>query len=216
MPPKPLILAFDTSAAHVAAALLSGDQIIAQHFEERGKGQDQVLFPILENLLDQAGVAWSDMTALGVGVGPGNFTGIRISVSAARGLALSLGIPAVGVSMFDVLGYGQTCAVYASVKAPRDQMYLHMGQGHAPQLVDFDANGLPADATDALTVIGFRADDIAAACGGRTAAHALPLAESIARIAATRYTTSTQRPTPLYIKPADAAPSKVQPPKISA
>ena len=45
----------------------------------------------------KAGVAWRDLSAIGVGTGPGNFTGIRISVAAARGLALSLGVPAVGL-----------------------------------------------------------------------------------------------------------------------
>lgn len=62
------------------------------------KGQAERLFPLLEELLAEAGLSWSDLDAIGVGVGPGNFTGIRISVAAARGLALSLNIPAVGVS----------------------------------------------------------------------------------------------------------------------
>ena len=97
--PDPLrVLGFDTSAAHCAAAVVCGDRVLAERAEPMTKGQAERLFPLLEELLAEAGLAWSDLDAIGVGVGPGNFTGVRISVAAARGLALSLGIPAIGVS----------------------------------------------------------------------------------------------------------------------
>ena len=120
----PLILSFDTSAAHCAAALLSGDRILATRGEEMGRGQAERLFPMLEDLLGEANVTWRDLTAIGVGVGPGNFTGIRIAVSAARGLALGLSIPAVGVSSFDALREGAEGPVLAAVSAPRGAVYL--------------------------------------------------------------------------------------------
>ena len=96
--PDPVVLGFDTSAAHCAAALLRGDAILAHRHEEMGKGQAERLFPLLEDLLSEAGLTWRDLHVIGVGIGPGNFTGIRIAVAAARGLALSLGIPAIGIS----------------------------------------------------------------------------------------------------------------------
>ncbi|MBB1498779.1 tRNA (adenosine(37)-N6)-threonylcarbamoyltransferase complex dimerization subunit type 1 TsaB [Paracoccus sp. MC1862] len=98
MPDGLRVLGFDTSAAHCAAAVICGDRVLAQGVEPMTKGQAERLFPLLEELLAEAGLSWSDLDAIGVGVGPGNFTGIRISVAAARGLALSLNIPAVGVS----------------------------------------------------------------------------------------------------------------------
>ena len=94
------ILAFDTSAAHCAAALLLPDSLILR-LEPMEKGQAERLMPMLEDVLAEGGLAWSDLKALAVGTGPGNFTGIRIAVSAARGLALGLGIPAVtGLAAF--------------------------------------------------------------------------------------------------------------------
>ncbi|MFP4451570.1 MAG: tRNA (adenosine(37)-N6)-threonylcarbamoyltransferase complex dimerization subunit type 1 TsaB, partial [Rhodosalinus sp.] len=99
----PLVLGFDTSAAHCAAALLSGDRLIAARAEEMGRGQAERLMPMLEEMLAEAGVGWSDLDVLGVGTGPGNFTGLRIAVAAARGLALALDVPAVGVSGFEVI-----------------------------------------------------------------------------------------------------------------
>ena len=83
----PLVLGFDTSAAHCAAALLSGGTCLAARHEEMAKGQAERLMPLIAELLEEAGAATGDLAAIGVGIGPGNFTGIRISVSAARGLA---------------------------------------------------------------------------------------------------------------------------------
>ena len=97
----PRILAFDTSAAHCAAALLIGDRIVAERFEPMAKGQAERLMPMLEDVLADAGAVREELDAIGVGTGPGNFTGVRIAVAAARGLSLALGIPAVGVTGFE-------------------------------------------------------------------------------------------------------------------
>jgi len=121
----PVVLGFDTSAAHCAAALLLDDAIRGERLELLQRGQAERLMPMLEGLLAGQGLTWRDLDALAVGIGPGNFTGTRISVSAARGLALALGIPAVGVSMFEVMRdpYGQTAhpAELVSLEAPRQR-----------------------------------------------------------------------------------------------
>ena len=88
MPSDSYILGFDTSAAHCAAALLRGTQVIDSRLEEMSKGQAERLMPMIEEMLAAQGLAWADLAAIGVGIGPGNFTGVRIAVSAARGLAL--------------------------------------------------------------------------------------------------------------------------------
>ena len=99
----PLILGFDTSAARCAAALVSGDRVLAARDEAMDRGQAERLLPMLEALLAEAGVRWADLDGLAVCTGPGNFTGLRIAVAAARGLALALGVPAVGVTAFEAL-----------------------------------------------------------------------------------------------------------------
>ncbi|MEO1027236.1 MAG: tRNA (adenosine(37)-N6)-threonylcarbamoyltransferase complex dimerization subunit type 1 TsaB, partial [Pseudomonadota bacterium] len=80
-----------------------GGRIVAERYEEMKKGQAERLFPMLEAVLGEVGAVWEELDAIGVGTGPGNFTGIRIAVSAARGLSLSLDVPAVGVSGFEAL-----------------------------------------------------------------------------------------------------------------
>tara|TARA_R110002095_G_scaffold202559_1_gene184249 strand:- start:634 stop:1245 length:612 start_codon:yes stop_codon:yes gene_type:complete len=201
LPEGSLVLAFDTSAAHCAAALLSGDRILASQTEEMAKGQAERLMGLCTELLASAGVAFGDLDAIGVGIGPGNFTGIRISVSAARGLALGLGLPAVGVSNFDALRFGVDGPCACSVDARRGQIYLQGFENPAltePAL--FDATTLPAF------------DGPLIGAGGAAPGH--PVAEAIARVAAVRYHITTARPAPLYLRPADAAPARDAPPTI--
>lgn len=124
MPPKtPLVLAFDTAAAHCAAALVSGARILGAKSEPMTKGQAERLIPLLEELLEGAGKSWADVGLIAVGIGPGNFTGVRISVSTARGLALSLGIPAVGVSVFEALAFGTEGHVRITRDARRGMVF---------------------------------------------------------------------------------------------
>lgn len=212
MASDPLVLGFDTSAAHCAAALLLGSTVLTTKHEEMGRGQAERLMPLLEEVLAEAGKNWSDLDAIGVGTGPGNFTGIRISVSAARGLALGLGIPAVGVTTLDALGLDAGFVV-TSVQAPRDQIYSQFPDG-TPTLSSLEDMPLPPGRAEAR-VIGHRAEEIAQRTGG----HAIParysLAEAIARKAMRRmHNTQLPRPSPFYLKPADAAPSSDLPPVI--
>jgi tRNA threonylcarbamoyl adenosine modification protein YeaZ len=215
LPSDALILGFDTSAAHCAAALLSGDQVIAARQEDMAKGQAERLMPLLQEVLTEADIALSDLSAIGVGTGPGNFTGIRISVSAARGLALSLGIPAVGVSLLDCLALGADAPVLASLDARRDHVYLQrFAEGHdrGPALVPFD--DVAAWALPDLTCIGQRSDEIANRIGAAHAPVTFAPAIAIARLAATRWQTPEPRPAPLYIRTPDAAPARVTGPVI--
>ena len=133
MPPKALlVLSFDTAAAHCAAALVSGDQILGAMSEPLLKGQAERLIPMLEEVLTGAGKSWSDLDLIAVGIGPGNFTGVRIAVSAARGLALSLGVPAVGVSVFEALAFGTTGRVTIARDARRGMVFSQIFEDGSP------------------------------------------------------------------------------------
>ncbi|TNJ47696.1 tRNA (adenosine(37)-N6)-threonylcarbamoyltransferase complex dimerization subunit type 1 TsaB [Phaeobacter sp. B1627] len=210
---KPLILAFDTSAAHCAAALLRGHDIVSQRLEPMARGQAERLMPLLEEVLAEGGASYGDLQAIGVGIGPGNFTGIRISVSAARGLALGLDLPAIGVSSLDAQAFGQTGTVISSLDARRDHLYLQIADG-APGLYTPDSlPPLPQD--DRPICIGHMADDIAGRCGGIVASPRYATAEAIARVAASRLgQPDLPAPAPLYLREADAAPSHDTPPAL--
>lgn len=187
---KATILAFDTSAAHCAAALLADGSVTVQ-VNEMAKGQAEHLMPMLEDMLSKHKLTWGDLDAIGVGVGPGNFTGIRIGVSAARGLSLGLGKPAIGVSNLEAQVFGLDRPVQACVPAPRGMGYVQTFAESMtePELVEMPERPLAMPTADELI-------------------------ENIVRIAASRLGEPQERPVPLYVRLADAAPSKTPPPVI--
>ncbi|MHA3916003.1 tRNA (adenosine(37)-N6)-threonylcarbamoyltransferase complex dimerization subunit type 1 TsaB [Halovulum sp. GXIMD14793] len=213
MLPDPLILGFDTSAAHCAAALLSGDRILAEAREDMAKGQAERLMPLLQEVLAGGGADWSDLHALAVGIGPGNFTGIRISVAAARGLALALDIPAIGISTFDTLAQPYEGPVLVSLDARRDRIFVQ-GPDIEPAMLDWDKTaGLSVPAN--TLCLGYRVAELADRLGAQPGPDAqVAPACQIARAALPRLNQPTTAPAPLYLRAADAAPPSEQPPAV--
>ena len=190
MRPDPTILAFDTSAAHCAAALLSGGRAVVR-VDPMAKGQAEHLMPMLEAMLAVAGLAWRDLDALAVGTGPGNFTGIRIAVSAARGLALGLGKPAIGVDGFTARAHGAARPATVAIPAPRDRHYRAvLGE------TGFEAGPTMEgpEATDPGAVLPEPSPEA--------------LIENVARHAAAVLGQDHPRPGPLYVRAPDAAPPR--------
>lgn len=194
MPPDALILGFDTSAAHCAAALLSGDRLIAARVEPMEKGQAERLVPMLEEVLAEGGVGWRDLAALAVCTGPGNFTGVRIAVAAARGLALGLGVPAIGVTVLEARAAGADGPVTVVEDARRGEVYVQRFPGGAAHLAQAGAVG--------------------GAALGRDIPPRWPVAEAVARVAAGRLGAPQPRPAPFYLREADAALPSEPPPVI--
>lgn len=164
------------------------------------KGQAERLIPLLEELLSDAGLAWPDICIIGIGTGPGNFTGVRISVAAARGLALGLGIPAIGVSAFEAMAFGATLPVSVVMDARRDEVYMQRFGDGGPEAAQLMA------ATESRVlgnVIGLNG-----------LAPRYPLAEAVARIAALQRHSPQPRPAPFYLRGADASPPSDPPPVI--
>lgn len=212
-----MILAFDTSGAYCAATLVSAGTVLSAGKLDMARGQAEHLMPLLDDVLAQAGVDYAQLTALAVCSGPGNFTGIRISVSAARGLALSLGIPAVGVSMLDALAYGISGEALVTLDARRGAIYAQrFRDGHAvdaPELTTAQDVMAPVGAI----CLGEQNAQIAARIGGVVGAgDVIAAPETFARIAADRLRAggTLDRPAPLYIRPADAALPTEAPPRM--
>ena len=167
------------------------------------KGQAERLMPLLDELLAEAGLGWADLTAIAVGTGPGNFTGVRISVAAARGLALGLAIPAIGVTRLEALAHGLPRPVTVIEDARRGEVYVQrFGEGAGPARLTTlaDLGGIEGAQTGSAAVAGMPPR--------------WTLVEAIARIAATRSGTAQPRPAPFYLRGADAAPPSDPPPVI--
>lgn len=198
------------------------------------RGQAESLFPTLEELMGEADTVWQDLDAIGVGVGPGNFTGIRISVSAARGLALSLGIPAVGISTFEAIfdiADRPSGRVAVFLPARKGSAYFQIFAGGRPQGPAFlEPDGLPRDPqwAEAVNAVVGPGED------GRCHQVAIELgqasegpvpeqlvvdglkaqARAITAIAAKRFGSRNERPKPLYVRPVNAAPAHGAPPAM--
>ena len=160
------------------------------------RGHAEALFPMIEEVLAEAKACYADLTRIAVCTGPGSFTGLRIGIAAARGLALGLGIPAVGVSRLEALGDGWTGHVVLN------------GRGGTLFAQEFDA-GTPVGAPFATTDQP-EGDLIGDGVPGSDEDTGLVDLFVLARIAAGR--DAAPRPAPLYLRDADADPPREAPP----
>ena len=121
-----LILAFETSAKAGSVALHDGQKLLAESYQNTGLTHSQTLMVMAEDMLKQCGYTAKDVTHVAVAAGPGSFTGVRIGVAAAKGLAWGLQAPCYGVSTLEAMAKnfgvaeGIVCAV---MDARRNQVY---------------------------------------------------------------------------------------------
>lgn len=214
----PLTLAFDATGGRLAVGLFDGDQVLAEHAEQLERGHAERLFPLINDVLANAERAFSDLKVIAVCTGPGNFTGARIGVAAARGLALSTGAVAVGVDRFEALADGHTGALCVALTARGGA--VHMARFENGVAVGAAQTVQPEEATEFAAntlIIGDGASAVIAATGcgtldvetGDAPLHAL------ARLAAAKAATGTQpRPAPRYLRPVNAALPREAPPQI--
>ena len=121
-----LTLAFETSAKAGSVALTENGKLLGESYQNTGLTHSQTLMVMAEDLLKQCGKTMADVTAVAVAEGPGSFTGVRIGVAAAKGLAWGGQLPCYGVSTLEAmarnLGIWQGYVVPA-MDARRSQVY---------------------------------------------------------------------------------------------
>ena len=155
-----LILAFETSAKAASVALHDGSKLLAESYQNTGLTHSQTLMVMAEDMLKQCGYTAKDVTAVAVAAGPGSFTGVRIGVAAAKGMAWGLQVPCYGVSTLEAMAKnlgiydGVVCAV---MDARRNQVYnglfraekgaiVRMTEDRAIALADLGAELVQMDA----------------------------------------------------------------------
>ncbi len=206
------LLAIDT-AAHLCAASVwdarAGER--GRAVLDLGKGHAEHLMAVIDAALADAGTSFGDLDGIAVSVGPGSFTGVRVGVAAARGLALALKAPAVGVTTLEALAAEARDGnpgrpVVARIEAGRGQVYVAVFSA-AGELI-FGPAALAVEAADARIrdilrdTLGKMGEDALHATG-RTADIA-----TYARLGAERLAAGAppDRPRPLYLRDADARP----------
>jgi len=236
MPPAPPdlparnILAIDAAGASCSVALWSGGRVAAHRFLAMGRGQSERLVPMIGDVMAEWGGAFDDLDAIAVTTGPGGFTGVRIGLATARGLALARGLPVIGITTFEVVAAAAAPAeragrrVVAAIDSKRAAVFLQafeadlVAAGPPAEVPTADLPGaLPAGA---LLLTGDAAVQVAAvlAAAGRgdvvVAAAAGPAdAALLAARAALRDPAAAGPAEPVYLRPPDVTPPKDRVPR---
>jgi tRNA threonylcarbamoyl adenosine modification protein YeaZ len=131
-----LTLAFDTATEVATSALVDDGEVLGER-----TSRAQTLLEDVDALLRQGGAHPRDLDALAVGIGPGSFTGVRIGLAAARGLALALGVRGAGVSTLDALAAGAPGALPVIDARRREVFALVDGKPAVLAPADLDVRG---------------------------------------------------------------------------
>ena len=135
------VLGFDVCAGACSAAIVAESGLLAHELQPMARGHAEALMPMIRAVMQAAGLGFAELAGLGVTVGPGSFTGVRVGLAAARGLALASGRPLVGVTSFAAIARGVPQSLragrilllaidtkrrdlYAEIRAPEDSILL--------------------------------------------------------------------------------------------
>lgn len=125
----PITLAIDTAAPRLQLAVLRADGSVDISIDDIATGHAELIFERIATLLSRNGLGYPDLARVAVTTGPGSFTGLRIGLSAARGIALARGIPAVGIPSLLALSLSASGASTVLLDARRDEAYFQMFAG---------------------------------------------------------------------------------------
>jgi tRNA threonylcarbamoyladenosine biosynthesis protein TsaB len=212
------VLAFDCAGRGCAAAVLTAGGVAARKVQAMEHGQAEALMPMIEEVLAEAGLPFAALDLIAVTVGPGSFTGVRIGLAAAYGLALATGLPLVGITSFAAAAAGvgaparagRTLAV--ALDSKRAELFLQcfaadgtaLGPGRMVAQGEAEA-ALPPGPLLVAGDAGARLVSWAPGRAVRADAPDLPDPGAIARLALASWRPGERpaRPRPLYLRAPD-------------
>jgi tRNA threonylcarbamoyladenosine biosynthesis protein TsaB len=212
-----IVLGLDTCLNACSVAVRDDGRVLAAASEVMARGHQERLAPMAERVMAEAGVGFARLDRIGVTVGPGSFTGLRVGLAFAKGLGAALSIPVVGVGTLEALAAGSEEThsgmagglVFAAIDARREQLYLQGFEDGRPLMAP---DVLPVEVAAArlvelaqgrpLTLVGSGGPLLAGvAPGARLVAAEGTDARQVARLAQMR----DPRPArPLYLRAPDA------------
>ena len=225
------ILGFDTATSACSAAVWEDGRIAARRFEPMSRGQSERLMPMVREVLSEAGADFPDLDLLAVTTGPGAFTGLRIGLAAARGMALAGDLACFGVTTLYVVAAGvseterQKANMLVVLDSKRAEVYAQAFRSdlrplsEAQALMPADLAALTANGegdADRVLVAGDGAGQVIQALKDKgieavlSTAPGVPDAATVAAIAAERWFPDqpAEPLRPLYLRPPDAKASK--------
>jgi len=137
-----LILAIDTALDACAAGVLDTEagRLIAQESQAMKRGHAEALMPLIARVIEQSGIAFAALDRIAVTTGPGSFTGLRVGLSAARGIALAANKPVVGLTTLTayaapLVSQNEEHPVISAIDARHDHVYLQAVSGNGSSLI---------------------------------------------------------------------------------
>jgi len=205
-----IVLALDTALPACSVAVLDGERVLARLSEPMTRGHQERLAPMVEEAMAEAGLAFAALERIGVTVGPGSFTGLRVGLAFAKGLALALDIPCVGIGSLPALAASATAKglVAACIDAKRGQVYFELFDDGRP-LGEAEALSLDvalarlAATSRPLTLVGSGAALLAPHVADITI-EALEAADPVALARLAAAVADPQPPQPIYLRAPDA------------
>jgi tRNA threonylcarbamoyladenosine biosynthesis protein TsaB len=216
------VLAIDTALEACSVAVLdTGAGAVAAHDSvPMQRGHAEALMPMVKRVAERAGIGFEQLDRIAVTTGPGSFTGLRVGIAAARGIALAAGKPAVGITTLAAyaapfIAADDSLPVVAAIDARHDHVYIQVfGAGGrtvvTPRILSL-RDALRVGATGSPRIVGTAANILAAAWPhGERAPRAVeqrpaPDIDWVARLGALASDSSTP-PKPLYLRAPDAQP----------
>jgi len=214
-----LVLGLDTALKRCSVAIIRGDDVLAEESVGMERGHAEHLAPMVAAALKNAGVKIRDLDRVGVVVGPGGFTGVRVALAFARGLGVATGVPVVGVTSLAAIAAEETAAdlIAPVIDARRGQVYAAIYDSAGRVLVEPFVSG----PKEALKIIGEKAGDRSVSLIGSGAGLLTPKpphwslsklsgevdALTVARLAQAA-APPRSAPAPLYLRPPAAKPGK--------
>ncbi len=206
------VLAFDCSGASCSAAVVIDDRPAAQRFAPMERGHAEALLPMIETVLREAALTPAALDLLAVTIGPGSFTGLRIGLAAARGLALARKLAAIGVPSFDAVTVDAPIEqpLFIALESKRAELFLQRRDRADPRLPAL----VPPEEWAAIlppgpcSLAGDGAARLAAALGRGDVTvlpgHGRPDPVALARLGAVRWQAGDRTPlAPLYLRAPD-------------
>lgn len=148
------ILAFDTALGACTVGIWADGQILAEEHAAMTQGHAEALMPMIVRVMDAAHLTYADLDRIAVTVGPGSFTGLRVGIATARGLAMAAQKPAIGLTTTHVLAAGVKSAdmpILVVIDSKRGDVFAQL----------FDAEGSPAS-----EIVNVPDADLMKLCGG--------------------------------------------------
>lgn len=217
----PFILSMDTTSSACQAVISTGATVECARSAPMQRGHGEALVPMVEEVLRGAGIGYEQLDRIGVTVGPGSFTGLRVGLAAARGFSATLNIPVVGIGSLEALAVtdkiesGVDCERAVALDARNGLVY---GQRFADDGTPMEPANVMADIVFAASVLrGMRLVGPAQAIIAALTRSAnkpttlgmldgVPSAAALAQLALQG--DPSEKPQPLYLKSADAVPAK--------